>query len=85
LILENKNLAEFDTNTSKSPNGLNVKLQSVSFYGKLIPKEIMAITMINQKELIESDFYNSHCWSKLKSIVFCALKWSVKMRLVWSC
>ncbi|MDR0724064.1 MAG: hypothetical protein LBF23_02640 [Endomicrobium sp.] len=77
LVLEK--LAGLDTNISKAPNGLNFELKSVSFYLKkdeLIPKETMAITMINPKELAKYDFYSSHCWAKLKSIVFCAVLWN---------
>ena len=79
LILER--LAGLETNISKAPNGLSWELKSVSFYkvkGKLIPKETMAITMINQKELKETDFFNSHCWNKLKAIIFCVVKWNGK-------
>jgi len=76
LILER--LAGLETNVSKAPNGLSYELKSVSFrYVKdeLIPKETMAITMINPKELEEHSFFESHCWAKLKSIVFCAVMW----------
>jgi DNA mismatch repair protein MutH len=79
LVLEK--LAGLNTNTSKASNGLNFELKSVSFCeykGRFIPKETMAITMINPKELLETEFYDSHCWSKLKSIVFCAVKWNEK-------
>jgi hypothetical protein len=34
--------------------------------------------MINPNELINSSFYNSHCWAKLKSVVFCAVMWNGK-------
>ncbi|MDR1523033.1 MAG: hypothetical protein LBS29_03695 [Endomicrobium sp.] len=76
-----KKLAGLDTNISKAPNGLNFELKSVSFYLKkdeLVPKETMAITMINPNELINSSFYNSHCWAKLKSMIFCAVMWNGK-------
>jgi DNA mismatch repair protein MutH len=79
LVLEK--LAGLDTNTSKAPNGLDFELKSVSFCedkGEFIPKETMAITMINSKELLETEFYDSHCWSKLKVIIFCAVKWNGK-------
>jgi DNA mismatch repair protein MutH len=79
LILER--LAGLETNTSKAPNGLSWELKSVSFYyvkEKLVPKETMAITMINSKELKETDFFNSHCWEKLKAMIFCAVKWNGK-------
>lgn len=35
----------------------------------------MAITMINSEELRRDDFFQSHCWEKLKSIIFCAVMW----------
>lgn len=79
LVLEK--LAGLDTNTSKAPNGLDFELKSVSFCegkGEFIPKETMAITMINPKDLLETEFYDSHCWTKLKSIVFCAVLWNGK-------
>ncbi len=79
LILEL--LAGLENNVSKAPNGLSYELKSVSFYhvkDKLIPKETMAITMINQKELKEQEFFKSHVWEKLKSIVFCAVMWHGK-------
>ncbi|WP_406630811.1 DNA methyltransferase [Ornithobacterium rhinotracheale] len=46
--------------------------------GLWTPKETMAITMINPQNLIETPFYKSHCWEKLKSIVFCAVSWNGK-------
>jgi len=76
LILER--LAGLETNVSKAPNGLSYELKSVSFrYVKdqLVPKETMAITMINPKELKKETFFESHCWAKLKSIIFCAVMW----------
>ncbi|MDR1087087.1 MAG: hypothetical protein LBL16_02440 [Endomicrobium sp.] len=68
-------------NTSKAPNGLDFELKSVSFCegkGEFTPKETMAITVINPKDLLETEFYDSRCWSKLKSIIFCAVKWNGK-------
>ncbi len=79
LVLER--LAGLDTNVSKAPNGLFYELKSVSFYNvksKLEPKETMAITMINPQELKENGFFQSHCWSKLKSMIFCAVMWHGK-------
>jgi len=79
LVLER--LAGLQTNVSKAPNGLSWELKSVSFYnvkGNLVPKETMAITMINPEELKKYDFFESHCWSKLKSIIFCAVMWHGK-------
>lgn len=79
LILER--LAGLETNISKAPNGLSYELKSVSFHyikDKLVPKETMAITMINPEELKNHSFFESHCWTKLKSIVFCAVMWHGK-------
>lgn len=76
LVLER--LAGLQTNVSKAPNGLSYELKSVSFHyvkNKLVPKETMAITMINPKELKEQSFFESHCWNKLKSMIFCAVMW----------
>ena len=79
LVLER--LAGLKTNISKAPNGLTYELKSVAFHyvGKeLVPKETMAITMINPTELKAHSFFESHCWAKLKTIVFCAVKWNGK-------
>lgn len=79
LILER--LAGLQTNVSKAPNGLSYELKSVSFrYVKdeLVPKETMAITMINPTELKNEEFFKSHCWAKLKAIIFCAVMWHGK-------
>lgn len=68
-------------NNKKAPNGLGFELKSVSFYNKLdqlLPKETMAITMINSKELLEHSFFESHCWEKLKSLIFCPVLWTNK-------
>lgn len=76
LVLER--LAGLETNVSKAPNGLSYELKSVSFHkvkDELVPKETMAITMINSEELKRDTFFKSHCWSKLKSMVFCAVMW----------
>jgi DNA mismatch repair protein MutH len=76
LILER--LAGLENNISKAPNGLSWELKSVSFRHKkdmLVPKETMAITMINPEELKKHSFFESHCWAKLKSIIFCAVAW----------
>src|SRR3989344_7775442 len=74
LVLER--LAGLKPNVSKAPNGLSWELKSVSFHNKkeiLTPKETMAITMINPEELKNHSFFESHCWAKLKSIIFCAV------------
>lgn len=77
LVLER--LAGLQTNVSKAPNGLTYELKSVAFHhvkDKLVPKETMAITMINPEELKVHSFFESHCWAKLKTIVFCAVEWN---------
>lgn len=77
LVLER--LAGLQTNISKAPNGLTYELKSVAFHhvkDKLVPKETMAITMINPEELKAHSFFESHCWAKLKTIVFCAVEWN---------
>ena len=77
LVLER--LAGLETNISKAPNGLTYELKSVAFHqvkDKLAPKETMAITMINPEELKVYSFFESHCWAKLKTIIFCAVEWN---------
>jgi len=77
LILER--LAGLDQSNAKAPNGLTFELKSVSFRyikGTLVPKETMAITMINPEELRTQSFFESHCWAKLKTMVFCAVMWN---------
>ena len=79
LVLER--LAGLQTNISKAPNGLTYELKSVAFRtvkGELVPKETMAITMINPEELKAHSFFESHVWAKLKTIVFCAVQWNGK-------
>ena len=76
LVLER--IAGLETNVSKAPNGLSYELKSVSFHyvkDGLRPKETMAITMINPEELKAHSFFESHCWAKLKSMIFCAVMW----------
>ena len=77
LVLER--LAGLQTNVSKAPNGLTYELKSVAFHymsNKLVPKETMAITMINPEELKAHSFFESHVWAKLKTIIFCAVEWN---------
>jgi len=76
IVLER--LAGLDNNNDQAPNGLGFELKSTAYYvvrDSWRPKETMAITMINPNKLIETAFYDSHCWEKLKSIVFCAVSW----------
>jgi len=71
-------LAGLSTDNTPSPNGLDFELKSTSYIikdGIYKPKETMAITMINPIDLKNTSFYKSHCWRKLKSIVFCAVSW----------
>ncbi|MCK5509922.1 hypothetical protein KAI65_00055 [Candidatus Parcubacteria bacterium] len=71
-------LAGLSNDNSQAPNGLGFELKSVAFKevgGKLKPKETMAITMINPEELKITSFFKSHCWEKLKSLVFCSVMW----------
>ena len=76
LVLER--LAGLENNVSKAPNGLTYELKSVSFRNNgdaITPKETMAIGMITQSDLREHSFFESHVWSKLKTLVFCAVQW----------
>jgi DNA mismatch repair protein MutH len=77
LILER--LAGLTNNSDKAPDGLDFELKSVSFVrknGVYVPKETMAITMINPTELAAHSFYESHCWAKLQALVLCAVEWN---------
>ena len=72
-------LAGLTNDNKQAPNGLGFELKSVAFHtvkGNLVPKETMAITMINPSTLIAKSFFESHCWEKLKSLVFCAVEWN---------
>lgn len=74
-------LAGLSNDNKQAPNGLGFELKSTSFYqvkGIWTPKETFAITMINPQNLIETPFYESHCWNKLKSLVYCAVSWNGK-------
>ena len=74
-------LAGLSNDNKQAPNGLGFELKSTSFYqvkGEWRPKETFAITMINQKDLLETPFFKSHCWEKLKSLVYCAVSWNGK-------
>lgn len=72
-------LAGLSNNNEQAPNGLGFELKSVAFHmvkGQYVPKETMAITMINPVNLVSTSFLESHCWAKLKSLVFCAVSWN---------
>lgn len=74
-------LAGVGNDNRQAPNGLGFELKSTAYHkvkGVWTPKETMAITMINAEDLIATSFYKSHCWEKLKCIVFCAVSWNGK-------
>ena len=74
-------LAGLTNNNQRAPNGLDFELKSTAFYkvkGIWTPKETFAITMINQEDLISTSFFKSHCWAKLKSLIYCAVSWNGK-------
>jgi len=74
-------LAGLKNDNKQAPNGLGFELKSTAFYlakGIWTPKETMAITMINPANLVATSFFKSHCWNKLKSMVFCAVSWNGK-------
>lgn len=74
-------LAGLSSNNKQAPNGLGFELKSSAFQlakGVWQPKETFAITMINPEVLAATPFYKSHCWEKLKSLVFCAVSWEGK-------
>ncbi len=76
MVLER--LLDINLNNNQSPDGLDFELKSTAYYkvkGLWVPKETMAITMIKEDSLIEKSFYHSHCYEKLKSIIFCAVTW----------
>ncbi len=79
LTLEH--LAGLTCNNKQAPNGLGFELKSTAFYKVneiWRPKETFAITMINPSKLIETPFFESHCWEKLKSLIYCAVTWNGK-------
>jgi DNA mismatch repair protein MutH len=72
LVIER--LAGLTNDNKSSPNGIGFELKTVPYVfknGMWKPKETMAITMINYDNLINEDFYNSHLWNKLKSMIYC--------------
>ncbi len=74
-------LSGLNNNNKRDPNGLTFDVKSVSFYyarGVLVPKETMAITMLTPEDLNKDEFFNSHCWIKLKALIFCAVMWHGK-------
>jgi len=82
LTLEH--LAGLSQSNIQAPNGLGFELKSTAFQKKndvWTPRETFAITMINPQKLIETPFFESHCWEKLKSLVYCAVSWYGKNNL----
>lgn len=76
-----EHLAGLSNDNKQAPNGLGFELKSTAFYkvkGEWTPKETFAITMINPQNLIDTPFFKSHCWEKLKSLVYCAVSWNGK-------
>jgi DNA mismatch repair protein MutH len=74
-------LAGLSNDNKQAPNGLGFELKSTAFYqvkGVWRPKETFAITMINPQNLLATPFFQSHCWEKLKSLVYCAVTWNGK-------
>lgn len=79
LTLEH--LAGLGNDNKQAPNGLGFELKSTAFYqvkGEWRAKETFAITMINPTVLIATPFFKSHCWEKLKSLIYCAVSWNSK-------
>ena len=63
-------------NSSRNPNGGSWELKTTSLKklknGILSPKETIAITMINPKEVVDASFEDSHLLAKLRSLVVVA-------------
>jgi len=65
---------ELGLNSKQAPNGKFWELKLVPLKktnNKYIPKETMAITMINAEDVAEKHFEQSHLFSKLKSLIIC--------------
>jgi DNA mismatch repair protein MutH len=78
-------LAGLTINSSRAPNGDGFELKSISYKklknGEYVPKESMKITMVNNSELENFDFYDSHCWKKLKKLILCVVFANKKFQL----
>ena len=70
-------------NSSKDPNlgGWELKLTSLKWntQGTLVPKETMAITMIDPYEVVRKEFPDSHLFTKLRKIVAVARIYESRM------
>lgn len=61
-------------NSAQQPDGGDWELKVVPLRYKgslLVPKETMAITMINPQEVVQTPFEQSHMFNKLKSLIIC--------------
>lgn len=77
-------LGGLTVNNSRAPNGLDFELKTCAFYkvkGEWVPKETMAIAKIKEADLINTSFFESHCWEKLKSLIFCSVSWNGKFNV----
>jgi len=63
-------------NSSRAPNFGSWELKLVSYKylknGTLVPKETMAITMLDPVNVCQTRFEDSHLWLKLNKLVVCA-------------
>lgn len=78
FVLES--ILDIPKNKSRSPDGLNFELKSTPFYklkrsGLWAPRETLAITMLHSNHVIDTPFIKSHCWTKLQSMLYCAVSW----------
>ena len=66
----------FPLNSAQLPNGGRWELKVVPLRrlrdGRIVPKETMAITMINPRDVLARPFEKSHLLMKLREIVVCA-------------
>jgi len=65
----------------QAPNGQSWELKIVPLVkkdGMYFPKETMAITMINAKNVAETDFEQSHLLKKLESLIICGREFESK-------
>ncbi|MDD5551828.1 MAG: MutH/Sau3AI family endonuclease [Candidatus Pacebacteria bacterium] len=68
-------------NCRQAPNGESWELKLVPLKkkdGKYVPKETMAITMINAQNVAETEFENSHLLKKLESLIICGREFESK-------
>jgi DNA mismatch repair protein MutH len=65
---------------NQAPNGQYFELKQISLKtlknGKIVPKETMQITMINPNEKLAEDFFQSHVYKKMKSLLICPILYS---------